>query len=71
VRIGLGLVRCSLAKSGMIISLRLNIRLILMDRRRLRGSRLRIGVMGWTASTVSTGLCDMQVMVALCRSWWL
>jgi hypothetical protein len=32
----------------MIISLRLNIRLILMGQRRLRGRRLRTGVMDWT-----------------------
>jgi hypothetical protein len=47
VRIGLGLVRCSLGKLGMIISLRLNIRLILTDRRRLRASSLRFRGKRW------------------------
>jgi hypothetical protein len=61
-----------LGKLGMIISLRLNIRLIPMDRRRLKGRRLRIGVMDWTGlefgSTVSTSLRACRSFGYLMRS---
>ena len=63
MRIGLGLVRCSLAKLGMIISLRPNIRLILMGQKRLRGSRLQMSGRPGNGSTVSTNVCGMQVIL--------
>ena len=46
----------------MIISLHLNTRLILMGRRRLRGSRLQMSGRVGDGSTVSTNVRGMQVI---------